>query len=138
MEEALQAAAEAVLGQAYAPYSRFRVGAAVRTASGRVHAGCNVENVSYGLTICAERSAIARAVAEEGPEVRIVAVAVVHDGLEPCAPCGACRQVIAEFGGLETTVRYRSTEGVVERAAGDLLPDTFGFPRPKTSQGPFA
>jgi homotetrameric cytidine deaminase len=83
---------------AYAPFSNFRVGAAILTTKGQVFAGCNVENSSYGLTNCAERTAIFSAVAKAGPQLEIVAVAVVNDQGEPCSPCGACRQVIYEFG----------------------------------------
>ncbi len=82
--------------RAYAPYSNFKVGAAVEAGSGEVYGGCNVENTSYGLTICAERAAVARAVAE-GERV-IKKVAVVTDDLQVSMPCGACRQVIEEFG----------------------------------------
>ena len=82
---------------AYAPYSRFRVGAAVRTARGAVYTGCNVENASYGLTICAERSAVFAAVAAEGPDMQIRDIAVHAEAHTP-SPCGACRQVLAEFG----------------------------------------
>src|SRR5206468_2912133 len=85
--------ARAVAGRAYAPYSNFRVGAAVLTDTGRVYSGCNVENASYGLTICAERTAIFSAVAGEGGnDLRIRAVAVLNDDGTPCSPCGACRQ----------------------------------------------
>jgi cytidine deaminase len=87
-------AARRVRGNAHAPYSQFQVGAAVMTASGEIFAGCNVENASYGLTICAERAAVAAAVAAGYRE--ITAVAVVTSGGH--APCGACRQVLSEFG----------------------------------------
>lgn len=83
---------------AYAPYSRFRVGAALLTGKGEMFSGCNVENASYGVTNCAERTAIFAAVAQSGPHLNIRAIAVVNDQGVPCSPCGACRQVIYEFG----------------------------------------
>ena len=92
--ESLQQAARNVRQRAHAPYSKFQVGAAVLTASGEVFAGCNVENASYGLTICAERVAVGSAVAAGHKE--IVAVAVATSGGH--SPCGACRQVLSEFG----------------------------------------
>ena len=91
----LVSAALNVRDRAYAPYSSFAVGAAVLTKGGGIFAGCNIENVSFGLTICAERSAIATAVAEGHKD--FVAIAVVTDLKEPVFPCGACRQVLAEF-----------------------------------------
>ncbi len=94
LHDSLHAAALAVRSRAYAPYSKFQVGAAILTASGEIFAGCNVENASYGLTICAERVAIGSAVAAGHKE--IVAVAVVSSGGH--SPCGACRQVLSEFG----------------------------------------
>nr|WP_173812581.1 cytidine deaminase [Dendrosporobacter quercicolus]NSL47109.1 cytidine deaminase [Dendrosporobacter quercicolus DSM 1736]SDL76524.1 cytidine deaminase [Dendrosporobacter quercicolus] len=95
MEELVKAA-RAVRDKAYAPYSGFKVGAAVLSGSGKIYSGCNVENASYGLTICAERTAVFKAVAEG--ETEFSALAVVADTLRPTAPCGACRQVMAEFG----------------------------------------
>ena len=83
--------------RAHAPYSKFRVGAAVADEAGRIHVGCNVENASYGLTVCAERNAVAAAVAAGAR--RIVAVAVASGSRPPASPCGACRQVLAEFAG---------------------------------------
>jgi cytidine deaminase len=87
--------AQAVRTQAYAPYSRFAVGAALLGKSGRVHTGCNVENLSYGLTICAERNAIFAAVA--AGEREFTHIAIVADSKTPVTPCGACRQVLVEF-----------------------------------------
>src|SRR5579864_6622228 len=89
-------AARSASRQAYCPYSRFAVGAALLSADGRVFAGCNVENASYGLTICAERNAIFQAVA--AGERRIQAIAIYTPTPTPSAPCGACRQVLYEFG----------------------------------------
>jgi len=95
-DAALVRAAAAARRRAYAPYSRFRVGAAVRTADGTLYTGANIENVSYPLSHCAERVAMHKAVSEG--HRRIDTVAVVADGTEPAMPCGACRQVMAEFG----------------------------------------
>ena len=125
----LQAARE-VLGKAYAPYSRFRVGAALLTEQGNLFAGANVENASYGLTLCAERAAVAAAVAAEGPDLKIRALAVVCDAPGACPPCGACRQVIQEFG-EEAVVIYYGPEGLVQRPLGELLPEVFLLPREK-------
>lgn len=122
--QALFEAAEAAQARAYAPYSKFPVGAAVLTEDGRVFPGCNVENASYGLGICAERNAIARAVADGAS--RITAVAIVANAARPTPPCGACRQVIAEFAAPGTPVRYRSPGGEEGRyTIGELLPDAF-------------
>ncbi|HIG11477.1 MAG: cytidine deaminase [bacterium] len=94
-ERALLAAARAALEHAHSPYSGVRVGAALLDTAGRVHAGCNVENASYGLTICAERNALARAVADGSAE--FVAIAIATNRASCLAPCGACRQVLSEF-----------------------------------------
>ena len=125
---ALIAAAELALERAYAPYSGFRVGAALRAETGNLYAGCNVENSSYGLTNCAERTAIFSAVAAEGPGLRIKEIAIAADPAVPCSPCGACRQVIAELGGPHCRVVYRSLDGIKETALKDLLPDAFSYP----------
>ncbi len=93
----LLAAAQQAAHHAYAPYSGFRVGAALMLEGGEIVTAANVENASYGLSICAERSAVARAIAQYGPKLRIHAVAVTNLNNAPSSPCGACRQVLAEF-----------------------------------------
>ena len=93
----LLAAAQQAAQQAYAPYSGFRVGAALLLEGGDIVTAANVENASYGLSICAERSAVARAIAQHGPKLRIQAVAVTNLNNAPSSPCGACRQVLSEF-----------------------------------------
>jgi len=98
--EELVSAAHAARSAAYAPYSSFAVGAALLTDSGRLFTGCNIENISFGLTICAERAAICAAVS--AGERRFTSIAIVSDSKTPVSPCGACRQVLSEFGsGLE-------------------------------------
>jgi len=117
--ESLSAAAFSVRVRAYAPYSKFHVGAALLGADGRVYTGCNVENLSYGLTLCAERSAVVQAVAAGCRE--FVALVVAADTTEPISPCGACRQVLAEFGNFPVrlaTARGSSLDTTVE----ELLP----------------
>ena len=96
-KQELLGAAQDAAHHAYAPYSGFRVGAALLLEGGEIVAAANVENASYGLSICAERSAIARAIAQHGPKLRIHAVAVTNLNNAPSSPCGACRQVLAEF-----------------------------------------
>lgn len=95
LDTALIETAKAYRARAYAPYSHFPVGAAVRTKSGRIYGGCNVENASYPLTNCAERIAVCKAISEGDRDLD--AIAVVADTATPCAPCGACRQIISEF-----------------------------------------
>jgi cytidine deaminase len=109
---------------AYAPYSHFTVGAAVRSGSGRVFIGANVENASYGLTVCAERVAIFGAIAAGEREIR--SVAVVTGAASPTPPCGACRQVIAEFGPAATVVAANLTGDRAEWSVRELLPHAFG------------
>ncbi len=119
--------ARAASEKAYAPYSNFRVGAAILTEGGAVHAGCNVENASYGLTICAERNAAAAmTLAATGMHDRkIRLIAIVSPNAAPCFPCGACRQVLHEFGCEEVLVLEAS--GVFRCYPFDtLLPHAFG------------
>jgi len=130
----LVAAARAVRPRAHAPYSRFTVGAAVRDEAGRIHVGCNVENASYGLTVCAERNALAAAVAAGARAVRAVAVAT--GTRPPSSPCGACRQVLAELGNPDTRVLLAGPRGAPEETTlGALLPRSFTL-RPRRARRP--
>ena len=106
--------------QAYAPYSKFAVGAAVQCKSGALFAGSNIENISYGLTICAERIAIGRAIA--AGEREFVAIALVADTIEPIMPCGACRQILAEFS-PDLIIVSATVEGDRKENLSHLLPD---------------
>ena len=125
----LLAAARKAMHHAYAPYSEFHVGAAIQLDNGKVVTGCNVENASYGLTICAERNAVCAAVAQASGrgKLRIRAVAVANNKGIACSPCGACRQFIAEFSDASTVVMYQGKKGIIEKKISDLLPDTFRF-----------
>ncbi len=125
--EQLIAAAQQASERAYTPFSRFQVGAAILTQGGEIFTGCNVENSSYGLTNCAERTAIFTAVADGAlsAERTLVAVAVVNRQGAVCSPCGACRQVIFEFG-PEAVVIYRAQSGeITQTKIKDLLPEGF-------------
>jgi len=124
VRERLLRSARKVMKSAYAPFSNFRVGAAILTAKGQIFVGCNVENSSYGMTNCAERTAIFSAVAKLGPELEIRAVAVANDHGVPCSPCGACRQVIYEFG-PRAVIFYQGKHGTKESLVTDLLPEGF-------------
>jgi cytidine deaminase len=118
-------AAQSVLQNAYAPYSRFRVGAAILTHLGNLFTGCNVENSSYGLTICAERTAIVSAVAQEGGDrMKIRAVAVVNEKGTYCPPCGACRQVMFEFG-ADAAILLQEGNALKQVTMAQLLPGAF-------------
>ena len=128
--EALQLAATDAAKNAYAPYSHFRVGAALLLDDGTTITGCNVENASYGLTICAERSAVVRAVNEKGPQIRIRAIAVDNLNGAASAPCGACRQVLSEFASEDAIIFFpalhsTSERGFESRSFFDLLPFSF-------------
>jgi cytidine deaminase len=116
--------ARAVRENAWAPYSRFKVGAAIRAVSGRVYVGCNVENVAYPEGTCAEAGAIAAMVA--AGETRLTEVAVIADSPSPVPPCGGCRQKLAEFGDRDVTVTLATTDGAtMTTTIGDLLPGSF-------------
>lgn len=106
----------------YSPYSGFRVGAALLLASGEVVTGTNVENVSFGLTICAERAALVRAVSKLGPAIRIEAVAVANLNGAASPPCGACRQMLAEFANPEATIAFPAANGTRTMRFDELLP----------------
>jgi cytidine deaminase len=122
----LEDRAREVAANAYAPYSRFRVGAAVLLTDGNIVSGCNIENSSYRLTCCAEQSAIAVAVAMHGPSISIRAIVVTNLNDSPSAPCGACRQTILEFASANTEVFYPSTDGSLARSTiSNLLPQAF-------------
>ena len=123
----LSVAKEAVK-RAYAPYSKFRVGAAVLTKKGNIFSGCNIENSSYGLTVCAERVAIFSAIAQEsGEDMEIRALAISCEQNSLCSPCGACRQVIYEFG-RNAIVLFQGSNGMQEARITELLPEGFRLP----------
>jgi len=124
LEELLKQARRAAL-HSYSPYSKFKVGAALKLTNGKTVTGTNVENVSYGLTICAERSALVRAVAEFGPEIRVEAVAIANLNDAASPPCGACRQVLAEFILPGAPVMFPVADGVRVMPFSDLLPLAF-------------
>src|ERR1700687_2504704 len=118
--ERLLRTARAAMKKAYAPYSHFRVGSALLTTHGKVFSGCNVENASYGMTNCAERTAIFSAVAQLGPKIEIRAVSVVNDHGVACSPCGACRQVIYEFG-PDAVIFFQGAKGPQQAHITELL-----------------
>ena len=122
---ALYQQAQKAAEKAYAAYSRFRVGAAIRLSNGETVTGVNVENASYGLTICAERSAVVQAVSRFGPDLRIEAVAVANLNHAPSPPCGACRQVLSEFASAEVPVVYPGPDGPEVERFGVLMPAVF-------------
>jgi cytidine deaminase len=123
--ELLTKAARRVAQNSYSPYSNFKVGAALLLSNDAVVTGTNVENVSYGVTICAERSALVRAIAEFGPAIRIKAVAVVNLNDSASPPCGACRQMLAEFAEPDAPVVFPSINGPRTMTFSELLPAAF-------------
>jgi cytidine deaminase len=122
----LKAAAKTTAGRAYAPYSKFTVGAAILTSTGRIYSGCNVENASYGLTNCAERTAIFNAVAAGEKKLKLSCVVVYTPTKTATAPCGACRQVIYEFGPRARVISTCDGREEVDVSIDALLPGAFG------------
>ncbi|HEY0796487.1 MAG TPA: cytidine deaminase [Acidisarcina sp.] len=127
--DALKHAAQQAAEHAYAPYSKFRVGAALLLADGKIITGCNVENGSFGLTICAERSAVVRAVSELGPKIRIKAVAVANLNGAASPPCGACRQVLSEFVAADALVLFPGIAGWESVPFREIFPFSFELTR---------
>ena len=124
--EQLIAEARAAREKAYAPYSNFKVGAAVLTRDGKIYQGCNIENASYGLTNCAERTAFFSAIADGYKPGDFAQIAVVGDTEGPVSPCGACRQVILELGGADLVVILANLENAVDISSpAALLPGAF-------------
>lgn len=122
INQELFALAKEVAQQAYAPYSNFRVGAALITDTGNIYKGCNVENASYGLSICAERNAIFNMVTNGDKLIKEIAIYVDSDKIFP--PCGACRQVLAEFG-EDIIIYYGNDKQITETTLKEILPHTF-------------
>jgi cytidine deaminase len=123
--ERLIAMARELQKRAYAPYSRFRVGAALETRSGKLFAGCNVENASYGAAICAERAALVQMVA--AGETELTRLAVYTDAIEPTMPCGICRQVLVEFG-RDVQIVCAGPAGARVLWLRELFPEPFRLP----------
>lgn len=122
----LRELAQAAASNSYSPYSHFRVGAALLLTDGSIVSGCNVENCSYRLTSCAEQAAIARAVSERGPSIRLRAVAIANLNGAASMPCGACRQTLSEFGDDDVLILYPGDGGADESTTlGALLPHAF-------------
>ena len=122
--ESVMEAARAAASRAYAPYSNFQVGAAILTGGGTIHSGANVENASYGLSICAEHNAVAMMAAAAPEDREIELVAVFSPNASPCFPCGACRQVLREFGCKEVVVE--TGRGIQRYPFEQILPNSFG------------
>jgi cytidine deaminase len=123
--ESLLEDARSAAQMSYSPYSGFKVGAALLLSNGSIVTGTNVENVSFGLTICAERSALVRAVSQFGPAVRIQAVAVANLNQAASPPCGACRQMLAEFAAPEAPVVFPAASGIKTMRFDEVLPLAF-------------
>lgn len=121
----LMGLARGIAEHAYAPYSKFRVGAALKLSNGEIVTGTNVENVTLGLTICAERSALVQAIARFGPEIRVAAMAVANLNHAASSPCGACRQMLSEFALPGAPVAFPAADGTRTMTFGELLPLAF-------------
>ena len=125
-QQQLRELALAAAENSYSPYSHFRVGAALLLTDGSIVTGCNVENCSYRLTSCAEQAAIARAVSQRGPGIRLRAVAVANLNHSASMPCGACRQTLSEFGDDDVLILYPGENNTAESTTlGELLPHAF-------------
>jgi cytidine deaminase len=125
-EQQLRELAAAAAANSYSPYSHFRVGAALLLTDGSIITGCNVENSSYRLTSCAEQAAIARAISERGPDIRLRAVSVANLNDAASMPCGACRQTLSEFGDDDVLILYPGEDGTPQSTTlGALLPQAF-------------
>jgi cytidine deaminase len=122
--EAVMETARAAASRAYAPYSNFHVGASILTRGGTIHSGANVENASYGLSICAERNAVTMMATADPEDREIELVAVFSPNISPCFPCGACRQVLREFGCKEVVVE--TGRGLQRYPFDQILPNSFG------------
>ena len=122
MLDTLLEQAQKVAENSYSPYSNFKVGAALLLAGGEIVTGTNVENTSYGVTICAERAALVQAVSRFGPEIRVHALAVTNLNGAASPPCGACRQALAEFTEAEAPVAFPASDGVRVMPFAELLP----------------
>ncbi|MBS0272332.1 MAG: cytidine deaminase [Proteobacteria bacterium] len=125
LQEQLIKCAKEAQEKSYTPYSKFPVGAAVITEDGDIFTGCNIENISYGLTNCGERTAIFKMMSEKGPKTKIKAIAVTTKADIACTPCGACRQVIQEFSTPETVVIYKGEKDYVVVPMSQHLPGAF-------------
>ena len=116
--------AKEVCQNAYAPYSKFRVGCVLLSDNEQIYSGCNIENISFGLTICAERAAISKAISIEGPKFRIKKVVIYTPTEMPITPCGACRQVLIEFGDDFEIISTCNSNEMIRKSIEELLPDS--------------
>lgn len=125
LKEKLITLAKEAQEKAYVPYSKFPVGAALITEDGDIFTGCNVENISYGLSICGERTTIFKMISEKGPQTKIKAIVNTTKANIACSPCGACRQVIQEFSSPDAVVIYKGEEDYVVVPVTHILPGAF-------------